>query len=169
MSADDPQVVPVLTADTPQGERVAGQGPVLNGGSINVRLTNPDLYLLTLLSVALALVLGLNFSLSAAGLGIPAPTFFIYDQSNYLWGGLFLALGASQLMFLHVFRNLRLIRALQAVSFTYCLCLGYGTTQPFYEGEGSLQLPAFYAAWGVFQLRLLLMPFINPWSARRDN
>lgn len=165
--ADSPQVVIPLTKDTPKNEQVVG--PVLNGGAINIRLTNPDLYWFTLMSIGLALTLGFNFALSAAEWGIPEPTFLIYDQSNYLWGGIFLAIGLSQFVFLHVFRNLRVIRATEAVSFICCLSIGYGTMQPFFDEKGSFQLPAFYVFWGLVQFRLLIMPFINPWTARRDN
>jgi uncharacterized membrane protein HdeD (DUF308 family) len=153
-------VVPSLTEDTPRNERVSGQRPVLNSHTINVRLTHPSLYRMMMASGALSILLGFNFVFLH-------PAFLIYDQSNYLWGVIFLVLGASKILFLNVRRNLRLVRMSIAVSFVYVMCIAYGTCQPFIEDTGSLQLPLLYAGWAMFKGALLLEPFINPWTARR--
>lgn len=139
---------------------------VLNG-AINVRLTHPGLFFLMALSGVVFILQGLNFVAAAAGFYIPEPTFLIFRQSNYLWGGIFLALGVSKLFFLSVHKNLLFLLVTQALALTYSLCLIVGTSQPFADKTGSLQLPIWIAGWSALLTFLLLEPFINRTTSRQ--
>lgn len=151
------EVVPPLT----------DKSMVVNG-SVNVRLTNPDLYRNAMLSGVVSLLMGLNFLLGAIPGGIiPAPTFFVYDQSNFLWAGCFFALAALKLVTLTLRHNDRLLRLWLWLSSVYLVFFALGTCQPFADGKGSLQLPLLYATWAFVCLYTLLNPLINPWTARR--
>ena len=160
--SETPQVAPALRTGASRRDHVEGQGPILNGKGINVHKTHPNLYLLIMLSAALNILLGLNFLFLH-------PTFLIYDQPNYLWGAIFIMLGIGKMVFLNIFRYLKFVRILIAMAFVFVMCIAYGTTQPFIEGEGSLQLPILYAGWAALQLALLFEPFINPWTAKRED
>jgi hypothetical protein len=129
-------------------------------GAIKLRLTHPNLYRTVMLFAVLSIALGLNF-------WILAPTFWIYDQPNALWGTIFLVLGIAKIVFLNFYRRLRAVRATMAFAVAYFLFLSVGTSQPFVEGQGSLQLPIVYLFCAVIQIPLLLEPFINPWTAKR--
>jgi hypothetical protein len=133
---------------------------VIVDGSIRLSRTHPTLYRTVMLFAVLSIALGLNF-------WILAPTFWIYDQPNALWGTIFLALGTAKIVFLNFYRRLRAVRATMAFAVAYFLFLSVGTGQPFVEGQGSLQLPFLYLFCAVIQIPLLLEPFINPWTARR--
>jgi hypothetical protein len=133
---------------------------VIVDGSIRLSRTHPTLYRTVMLFAVLSIALGLNF-------WILAPTFWIYDLPNALWGTIFLALGTAKIVFLNFWRRLRAVRAVMAFAVAYFLFLSVGTGQPFVEGQGSLQLPILYLFCAGFQIPLLLEPFINPWTARR--
>lgn len=158
----EPQVTPTLTTDTPKKERVKGQAEVMNGnGAVKVRLTHPSLYRTLMIYAFGFLALGVNFM-------VFTPTFLVYGQPNYLWGSIFLGLGGSFLCFLNCYRSLRLMRLTMTVSALYLLFFALGTTQPFLDREGSLQLPFLYLGWTGLLFLMLYEPFINPWSARRE-
>lgn len=129
-------------------------------GSINVRLTHPNLYYTIMVFAIVSLILGLNFL-------VLHPTFLIYNQPNWLWGSIFVIIAVIKLIFLNFYRRLKPMRATMAFAVGYSLFLAGGTMQPFFEGQGSLQLPIMYAALAALQYPLLLEPFINPWTARR--
>lgn len=132
----------------------------MNGGEIDIRKTHPNLYWLVMTLAAIGIALGLNFIINQ-------PTFKIYSAPNVLWGVLFLALGFGKIVALNVYRRLRLVRASIAFAVAYMMFLAAGTTQPFLEGSGSLQLPILYAGLAALQIPLLFEPFVNPWTAKR--
>lgn len=147
-----------------QGEN-GGENKVLDdtlvvNGTINVRLTHPNLYYTIMVFAISSLILGLNFLLLN-------PTFLIYNQPNWIWGSIFVATAATKLIFLNFYRRLKPMRATMAFAVGYCLFLAGGTMQPFFEGKGSLQLPIMYLALAALQYPLLMEPFINPWTAKR--
>lgn len=150
----DPKAVLSTEEATPLDEAL-----VVNG-QVNLHRTHPGLYRSAITLGVVNLALGLNFILLS-------PTFLIYDSPNVLWGVLFLALGVLKILFLSVFRRLRAVRAVMAFAVAYYLFLGVGTTTPFVEGTGSLQLPILYVSLAALHVPLLLEPFINPWTARR--
>lgn len=132
----------------------------LNDGEINVRRTHPNMYWqLMALSVA-GIAFGANFILLQ-------PTFLIWHGPNELWGAIFLVVSVARIIALNVYRRLRLVRATLAISVGYMLFLGMGTTEPFLEGVGSLQLPIFYALAVALQVPLLWEPFVNPETAKQ--
>lgn len=143
------------TGDTPVDETL-----VVNG-QINVRKTHPGLYRLVMLLAASSIALGINFV-------VFVPTFYVYGFPHELWAACFLALGVSKLVFLNVWRSLRLTRAVMGIEVAYTSVFALGTMQPALEGVGSLQLPILYLTLVVLEVALLLEPFINPYTARRE-
>lgn len=135
-------------------------GLVVNG-SINVRKTHPALYRLVMATAAVSVALGVNFL-------IFTPTFYVWDMPHELWATLFLAIGLGKIVFLNLYRSLRLTRATMTFAVAYLLFFAAGTMQPAIEGVGSLQLPILYAGFAAVLAYLLLEPFINPWTAKRD-
>lgn len=130
-------------------------------GPVNLRKTHPNLYRILMGYAVLFIAHGLNFWLLA-------PTFWIYDMPNYLWGTIFLSLGIAELVLLNFWRRLRVMRAIMGFASFYLLFLGAGTMQPAFEGQGSLQLPIWYLGGGAFLIALLLEPYFNPVTARHD-
>jgi hypothetical protein len=135
------------------------EGLVVNG-SIRLSQTHPSLYRSIMLLSTGSILMGLNF-------WIFNPAFLVYDLPNQLWGSIFLTLGIAEIVFLNLYRRLRLVRATMAFSIAYFAIFGLGTAQPVFEGKASLQLPILYGGLVVLYLVLLLEPFINPWTARR--
>lgn len=123
-----------------------------------LRNTHPNLYR-SLMTTALIFVgLGINFLLTT-------PTFQQFNiPKNYIGAG-FLALGLSNLLFLNLLRNLRVVRFLLVLGIGYMLFWGVGTTQTFFEGTSSLQLCILYFGLAALQAPLLLEPFFNPVTA----
>lgn len=127
---------------------------------VNLRKSHPTLYhsimTLSLMRVALAL----NFWFAR-------PTFTPYGIHKNWAGAVFVVLGLMQLLFLHVFRDLRLIRFVLAASGAVILVWGLVNTQQFFAGNASLQLPILYVAIAALQIGLLLEPPLNPITERR--
>lgn len=131
------------------------------GSAINIHKTHPNLYWLVMILALIDLALGCNFIFLN-------PTFPIFDAPNEVWGGIFLALGAGKIVSLNFYRRLRLVRGIMAFAVSYIMLLAFGTTQPYLEGVGSLQLPILYAGMAAIQIPLLVEPFVNPWTAKAD-
>jgi hypothetical protein len=85
-----------------------------------------------------------------------------------VWAAVFLLIGLSGLVLLNLWRRLRLLRATTSLSVAYSLFLAVGTSQPLLDGKGSLQLPLMYLALAALQIPLMLEPFVNPWTAKRE-
>lgn len=130
-------------------------------GTIDVRKTHPNLYRMIMLLGGTCLLLGLNFL-------VLNPTFLIFNLPNQIWGISFLLIGTAKIVFLNISRKLVLVRLAMSFAVIYYMLLAIGTSQPFLEGTGSLQLPILYTCIAFIQFVLLLEPFINPWTARRD-
>lgn len=158
--SDELHVVPALTTETAARDLVTGQDAIVNG-TIDVRKTHPNLWRSVMLYASVNMLLGLNFL-------VLQPTFLIYDQSNYLWGVIFLAAGLAKVVFLNFYRSLRNVRLTMAFEVSFMFFIALGATQPFLEGEGSLQLPILYVGMALLELPMLIEPFVNPWTARRD-
>lgn len=131
-----------------------------NGNAIRIRKSHPNLYWLVSTVALVSLTLGCNFIFLN-------PTFPIFAAPNELWGGIFLALGFGQLAALNLYRRLRLVRWFMVATSAYMMFLALGTTQPFLEGVGSLQLPILYAGMSALQIPLFVEPFFNPRTARK--
>lgn len=126
---------------------------------VNLRKSHPTLYhsivTLSLMRVALAL----NFWTSD-------PTFNPWGIPKNLVGLVFFMLGAWQLIFLHVWRDLRKIRLVLALSAGVMLGWGLVNTQQSFDGKASFQLPIMYVAVAALQLMLLLEAPVNPMTEK---
>lgn len=109
-----------------------------------------------LVEVALAL----NFWLG------PPPTFKPYGISAALVGAVFLLLGGLQLVFLNVFRDLRLVRIVLAVSIGFTFFWGVANTQQGFAGNASFQLPIMYLGMCFAQYPWLVEAPVNPMTER---
>lgn len=127
---------------------------------IDIRKTHPNLYWQEMGLSLVYVLLGLNFIFLH-------PTFLIFERPNLLWGIVFLVLGGSEAIFLNFYRSPHLVRLCMAFSVGYMLLLCLGATQPFLEGNGSLQNPILYLALMIVQIPLLREPFVNPWTRRK--
>lgn len=122
---------------------------------VDLRKTHPTMYhaimVLSLGRVALAL----SFWFSR-------PTFTPYGIHRYIAGVVFFLLGASQLVFLHIFRDLRKIRAALNLSGAVMLMWGIVNTQQVFHGKASFQLPIVFVTLAAVQYVLLIEPPVNP-------
>lgn len=128
---------------------------------INIRKTHPGLYhsLMTLGFMGVAL---------AANFWGSNPTFNPYNINKNWIGLVFFLLGISQLFFLNVFRDLKMVRIVLAASISFMCFWGLSNTQQFFAGNASLQLPILYLAISVLQIPLLVEAPINPMMERVD-
>jgi len=156
--AGKPQGDPPLAA-APGGRTPLDETLIVNG-RVELRRTHPCLWRAETGLAIINLALGLDFV-------VLQPTSLIYGFPNELWGAIFLALGVAELAFLNLYRRLKGARAVMAADAAYLLFLAAGTTQPFIEGHGSLQVPIMYLALAAVQIPLVIEPFMNPWTARR--
>ena len=130
-------------------------------GSIDVRKTHPNLYLAVSTLAGISVALGFNF-------WIFNPAFAVYGTSNRVWGSIFLLIGISKFVFLNLYRRLPLLRATMAVAVAFMLFFGIGTLEPVFQGKASVQLLILYLGLSLIQIPLLIEPFINPFTARRN-
>lgn len=149
---------PVLTS---QGTDALDQKLVVDG-TIDIRRTHPNLYLMVMTLALVDVLLAANFY-------VLKPTFEVYHTTNWIWGAAFLALGVSKLWFLNVYRSLRAVRMTMACAFSFVIFFAAGTCEPWLDGEGSLQLPIMYLGMALIQVPMLLEPFLNPFTARRGD
>lgn len=131
----------------------------INGGEINVLRTHPNLYWFLMFLSFGGIALAVNFF-------IFNPTFSIWGRPHELWGAIFLVSSFARLIALNVFRRLQWVRLTMFISVAYMAFLAIGTSQPAFEGNGSLQLPIVYALVVAIQVPLLFEPFINPKTAK---
>lgn len=128
---------------------------------VRIRNTHPGLYSSIMTISITSMFLALNFWGSN-------PTFNPYGISKNHVGIVFFVLGASQFLFLNVFRNLRMVRRILAISFSFMGFWAFANTQQFFSGNASLQLPILYLALAVLQLFLLTEAPVNPMTKRGD-
>lgn len=127
---------------------------------VNLRKTNPTLYHSIIAFSTIRIGLAINFWTSS-------PTFNPYDIPKNIVGVVFFLLGAWQLIFLHLWRDLRKVRVVLAVSSAVMLCWGLVNTQQFFDGNASLQLPILYVGIAAIQMLALLESPVNPMTAKR--
>lgn len=128
---------------------------------VRIRLTHPALYrsimTLSIMSVGLAV----NFWTSN-------PTFSPFDIPKDIIGGVFFALGLSQIIFLNAFHNLRMVRIGLAVSLSFMFFWGLSNAQQSLAGKASFQLPIIYVFLAILHAPLLLEPPVNPMTRREE-
>ena len=125
-----------------------------------MRKTHPNFYWVLMLLAATGIALGCNFIFLQ-------PAFLIWDGPNELWGGIFLVISVAKIVALNVYRRLRWLRATMAFTAAYMAFLAVGTAEPYVNGVGSLQLPILYVGLALFQVPLLMEPFVNPETAKQ--
>lgn len=128
--------------------------------SLNLRYAHPNLYRSIMVFPLLSVALAVNFWISN-------PTFNPYGIPKNLIGVIFAVLGISQLIFLNLFHNLRMVRIGLSLSIAWMLFWGLSNTQQFLAGNASLQLPILYLALAVLQIPLLIESPVNPMTTRR--
>lgn len=124
---------------------------------VNIRSTHPNLYYSLVVFAVINIGLGVNFLLTN-------PTFNPYQIDKAIIGGIFLALGLLKIIFLRLFRNLKILRLVMASEVFFMLFWGIGTTITFFRGQTSLQLFVLYAGLAALEAILLLEPVVNPMS-----
>lgn len=127
---------------------------------VNIRRTHPNLYFSIMVLAFGEVALGINFF-------IFTPTFDPYGIPKEAVGVVFLALGLSQLIFLNVFRNLKMVRIMLAVSISFMFFWGIGNTEQFFNGKASLQLPIMFFVVSVLQIPLLIEAPVNPMTEKK--
>lgn len=126
---------------------------------LNIRKRHPGLYHSIMTLGIMGVALAFNFWFST-------PTFNPYDIPKDLIGVIWFLLGMSQLIFLNVFRNLRAVRIVLAISISFMFFWGASNAQQFFNGKASLQLPILYMTIAILQIPLLVESPINPMTER---
>lgn len=127
----------------------------------NIYRTHRNLYLVLMTLAVMSVAMAANFFLYR-------PTFNPYGMRKELVGSIFGVLGVSQIVFLNLYRNLRLVRGTLALSMSFMLFWGLSTTESAFEGRSSFQLPILYVALAALQLFLLVEPATNPVSRKAN-
>lgn len=126
---------------------------------VNLRLTHPGLYHLIITLSLMSVGLAVNFWTSN-------PTFNPYGIPKNMVGVVFFLLGASQLVFLNVLRDLRKVRLVLALSGFVMLVWGLANSAQSFAGKASFQLPILYLSLATIQLWLLVESPVNPMTKR---
>lgn len=122
---------------------------------LNIRHSHPALYHSIMVLALGSIALAVNFWTSR-------PTFNPFSIPKEVVGCVFFALGVSQLVFLNVVRDLRMVRLALAASIAVNLAWGLSNTQQWINGKASLQLPILYVAIALLQRPLLTEAPVNP-------
>jgi hypothetical protein len=126
---------------------------------LDLRHTHPALYhSIMILSIG-SILLAVNFWTST-------PTFTPYGWDDNIIGAIFFVIGAVQIVFLNVWRDLRVIRLSLAVAVAWNAIWGGVNTQQFFNGKASLQLPILYLILAVVRIPLLAESPVNPMTEK---
>lgn len=127
---------------------------------VDIRKTHPALYRTLMVVASMGIALSLNFWLSH-------PTFNPYGISKNVIGVVFFLLGFSQLVFLNVVRDLRMVRLNVAVSIAWMMFWGLSNAQQFIAGKASLQLPILFITLSILQIPWSVEAPVNPMTERK--
>jgi len=127
---------------------------------VNIRKSHPALYHSIMTFGLMSIALAVNFWTSN-------PTFNPYGIPKSLVGAVFFLLGSSKLIFLNIFRDLRIVRVILALSISFHLFWGACSSQQSFDGKASFQLPILYIALAVLQMPLLVEAPVNPMTEKR--
>ena len=108
----------------------------------------------------MGIALALNFWFST-------PTFNPYGISKNVIGVVFFILGITQIVFLNVLHDLRIVRITLATSVSWMFFWGVSNAQQFFAGNASLQLPILYVTLSIMQIPLLLESPVNPMTEKK--
>jgi hypothetical protein len=128
---------------------------------VNIRKTHPGLYHSIMTLGVMSILLGGNFWYSR-------PAFNPYGWDKTWVGLVFFGLGVAKIVFLNVYRDLRMVRLTIAMAITWMCFWGFSNTQQFFAGKTSLQLPILYVALSVIQIPLLLEAPVNPMTEKKQ-
>lgn len=127
---------------------------------IVLRKSHPSLYWqITILSIT-SILLAVNFWTSD-------PTFHPYGWDDNVIGAIFAAIGLTQLVFLNVWHNLRIIRGALAVAISWNVFWAFANTQQIFDGNASWQLPILYLGLAAIRIPMILESPVNPMTERR--
>lgn len=129
--------------------------------STNLRHSHPNLYRSITTFAVINVALALNFFGAN-------PTFNPYEIDKNIVGGIFLLLGITKLVFLNVYRSLKIVRFTMTVEIIFMLFWGVGSTITFFTGQTSLQLFILYVGMSINELFLLIEPPVNPVTAQKE-
>lgn len=127
---------------------------------VKIRDTHPALYRSIMILAIMSTALAINFWGSN-------PTFNPYGIPKNVIGAVFFLLGTSQLFFLNVRHNLRMVRLMLAISLTFIIFWGVSNMQQFFAGNASLQLPILYLAVAAMHVPLLTEAPVNPMTRKK--
>lgn len=133
---------------------------VLRIKKVKIRNTHPALYRTLMALGFMGVALGFNFWLSK-------PTFNPYGVSKDIIGIIFFMLGLTQIVFLNILHDLRMVRLNLAVSVSWMFFWGVSNTQQFFAGNASLQLPIMYVTLSILQIPLLIESPVNPMTEKK--
>lgn len=128
---------------------------------VNLRKSHPTLYRGIMWFAIFALAMAWNYFFRK-------PTFTPYGIPKEVIGGTFLFLGMTLVILLNVFRNLRLVRIVMALSSGFVLFWGISNTQQAFANTASFALPItlIYVA-GRLMTDLIESP-VNPMTRRKE-
>jgi hypothetical protein len=139
---------------------MSGETEVLAVRKVNIRKSHPALYRALMTLGCMYIALALNFWFAK-------PAFNPYDWPKEFIGAIFSLLGFSLIVFLNIFRELRIIRIVLAVSVSFMFFWGFSNAQQFFAGKASLQLPLLYVAVSIMQIPLLIESPVNPMTEKK--
>lgn len=128
---------------------------------VHLNKTHPSLYYAIMTLGVMNVCLALNFFFTT-------PTFNPYGIPKNYVGCVFALIGASQLFFLNIMRDLRAVRISLAVSISFMCFWGLSNTQQFFNGKSSLQLPILFLAISILQIPLLTEAPVNPTTRHKQ-
>lgn len=143
-----------MSEATPGEQPGPRRGAAKRHNRVNIRRTHPGLYRSILTLSIMSVALAVNFWISN-------PTFNPYGIPKDLIGLVFFLLGWSQLIFL-LFRDLRKVRLVLAISLGFMFFWGVTNTQQFFAGNASLQLPILYITIAALHVPILIESPVNP-------
>jgi len=126
---------------------------------VNLQKSHPALFhsIMVLSLASCALTLSFWFS---------RPVFNPYGWDKRIIGTVFAVLGVSQLVFLNLVRDLRMVRLTLAASIGWMFFWGVSNSQQSFAGDASFQLPILYVAGAILQIPLLLEAPVNPMTEK---
>lgn len=127
---------------------------------VNIRKSHPALYRALMTLACMGMALAINFWFSK-------PTFNPYGVPKEYVGVIFFLLGFSQIVFLNLFHDLRMVRITLAISVSFMFFWGVSNSQQFFAGNASLQLPILYVTISIMQIPLLIESPINPMTEKK--
>lgn len=126
--------------------------------SAGVRQAHPNYWVSVMTFSMIYLALAANFLFLH-------PSFLIFGAPNQVWACIFFLLAVGQTVTVNM-GQLPWLRRVMACSIVYMALLAVGTSQPFLDKTGSLQLPILYLGLATLLVPLRAEPPSNPLTMR---